>query len=177
MILNIYRCCFFLNNVILYFGKIIGDLAWIVRNLQNMEDSIFVPKPARHINIDDSDFDAVDANDTTQSIIENSDIEIVKLSKKKNCNKLSRKDLIRLLDFITLKLPSDLPSYSLHDVNDKTTGKLFKLFVNITNDKGKAAVVNNSAMTIHSKMSLHAFGNGFTGYYSIWRNNIKFFRS
>ena len=84
-----------------------------------MEDSIFGPKPAKHINIDDSDFDAVDANDTTPSIIENSDVEIVKLSKKKNCNKLSRKDLIKLLDFITLKLPSDFPSYSLHDVNDK----------------------------------------------------------
>ena len=157
----------------MYFEIIVGDLAWIARNLQNMEDSIFGPKPAKHINIDDSEFDAVDANDTTPSNIENSYVEIVKLSKKKNCNKLSRKDLIKLLDFITLKLPIDIPSYSLHDVNDKATDKLFKLFVNITNDKGKAAAVNNSAMTIHSKMSLHAFGNGSTGYSSIWRNNIK----
>ena len=161
----------------MYFEIIVGVLAWIARNLQNMEDSIFGPKPAKHINIDDSDSDAVDANDTTPSIIENSDVEIVKLSKKKNCNKLSRKDLIKLLDFITLKLPNDLPSYSLHDVNDKATDKLFKSFVNITNDKGKAVAVNNSAMTIHSKMSLHAFGNGSTGYSSIWRNNIKNFRS
>ena len=61
---------FFLNNVALYFEIIVGDLAWIARNLQNMEDSIFGPKPARHINIEDSDFDAVDANDTTPSIIE-----------------------------------------------------------------------------------------------------------
>ncbi len=36
-----------------------------------------------YINIEDSDFDAVDANDTTPSIVENSNIEIVKLSKKK----------------------------------------------------------------------------------------------
>ncbi len=78
----------------MYIEKIVGDLAWIVRNLQNMEDSIFGLKPARHINIDDSDFDAVDANDTTPSIIENSDVEIVELSKKNYCNKLSRKDLI-----------------------------------------------------------------------------------
>ena len=85
---------------------------------------------------------------------------------------MSRKDLIKLLDFITLKLPNDLPSYSLHDVNDKATDKLFKSFVNITNDNGKAAVVYNSAMTILSKMSLHAFGNGSTGNSSIWRNNI-----
>jgi hypothetical protein len=28
-------------------------------------------------------------------------------------------------------------------------------------------------MTIHSKMSLHAFGSGSTGYSRIWRNNIK----
>ncbi len=75
---------FFLNNVALYFKIIVGNLAWIARNLQNMENSIFGPKPAKHINIDDSDFDAVDANDTTPSIIENSDVEIVKLSKKKN---------------------------------------------------------------------------------------------
>ena len=94
---------FFLNNVALYFETIVGDLAWIARNLQNMEDSIFGPKPAKHINIDDSDSEAVDANDIAPSIIENSDVEIVKLSKKKNCNKLSRKDLIKLLDFITLK--------------------------------------------------------------------------
>ncbi len=138
-----------------------------------MEDSIFDPKPARHINIDDSDFDAVDANDTTPSIIENSDVEIVKLSKKKISNKLSRKDLIKLLDLITLKLPNDLPSYSLYDVNDKATDKLFQSFENITNDKGKVAAVYNFGMTIHSKMSLHAFGNGSTGYSSIWRNNIK----
>jgi hypothetical protein len=52
-----------------------------------MEDSIFGPKPARHINIDDNDFDAVDANDTTPLIIENSDVEIAKLSRKKICNK------------------------------------------------------------------------------------------
>ncbi len=56
---------FFLNNVALYFEIIVGDLAWIARNLQNMEDFIFVPKPTKYINIDDSDFDAVDANDTT----------------------------------------------------------------------------------------------------------------
>ena len=92
---------FFLNNVALYFEIIVGDLAWIARNLQNMEDSIFGLKPAKHINIDDSEFAAVDANDTTPSNIENSDVEIVKLSKKRNCNKLSRKDLIKLLDFLT----------------------------------------------------------------------------
>ena len=72
----------------MYFEIIVGVLAWIARNLQNMEDSIFGPKPAKHIDINDSDFDAVDANDTTPSIIKNSDVEIVKLSKKKNCNKL-----------------------------------------------------------------------------------------
>ena len=60
---------FFLINVALYFEIIVGDLAWIARNLQNMEDSIFGPKPAKHINIEDIDFDAVDANYTTPSII------------------------------------------------------------------------------------------------------------
>jgi hypothetical protein len=32
-------------------------------------------------------------------------------------------------------------------------------------------------MTINSKMSLHAFGSGSTGYSRIWRNNIKKNRS
>ncbi len=81
------------------------------------------------------------------------------------------------MDFITLKLPIDLPSYSLHDVNNKATNKLFKSFVNITNDNGKAAAVYNYAMKIHSKMSLHVFGNGSTGYSSIWRKNMTKFRS
>jgi len=61
----------------------LGDVAWIARNLQNMEDSIFGPKPTRHFNPDNSDFDVVDSNDNTPSIIESSDVESVKLSKKK----------------------------------------------------------------------------------------------
>ncbi len=32
-------------------------------------------------------------------------------------------------------------------------------------------------MTIHSKMSLHAFGSGSIGYSRIWRKNINKFRS
>ena len=44
-------------------------MAWIARHLQNMEDSIFVPKPARHISLDSSEFDVVDTNDNTSSSI------------------------------------------------------------------------------------------------------------
>ena len=78
----------------MYIVKFVGDIAWIARNLQNMEDSIFGPKLARHINLDSSDFDVVDTNDNTLSIIKTSDLETVKLSRKKNCNKLNRNDLI-----------------------------------------------------------------------------------
>jgi hypothetical protein len=39
-----------------------------------MEDSIFGPKPARHINLDSSDSDVVDTNDITLSIIRTSDV-------------------------------------------------------------------------------------------------------
>jgi hypothetical protein len=55
----------------MYILKFVGDIAWIERNLQNMEDSIFGPKPARHINLDSSDSDVVDTNDNTLSIIKN----------------------------------------------------------------------------------------------------------
>ena len=94
----------------MYILKFVGDIAWIERNLQNMEDSIFGPKPARHINLDSSDSDVVDTNDNTLSIIKTSDVENVKLSRKKNGNKLNRNDLIKLLNYITLKLPSDFRS-------------------------------------------------------------------
>ena len=123
-----------------------------------MDDSIFGPKPARHINLDSSDFDVVDTNDNTLSIIKTSDVETVKLSRKKNCNKLNRNDLIKLLNYITLKLPIDLRSQPLQDVNDNATDKLVKSYVSITNDNGIAPTIYSSAMTIHSKMSLHAFG-------------------
>ncbi len=75
-----------------------------------MRDSIFGPKPARHINLDSSDSDVIDTNDNIPSIITTSDVETVILSRKKNCNKLNRNDLIKLLNQITLKLSSDLRS-------------------------------------------------------------------
>jgi hypothetical protein len=43
------------------------------------------------------------------------------LTRKKNCNKLNRNDLIKLINYITLKLPSDLRSQPLQDVNDNAT--------------------------------------------------------
>ncbi len=108
------------------------------RNLQNMEDSIFGPKPARHVNLDSSDSVVTDTNDNTTSIIKTSDVKTVKLSKKKNCNKLNRNDLIKLLNYIILKLPRDLRSQPLQDVNDDDTDKLVKSYVSITNDNCKA---------------------------------------
>ena len=73
---------------------------------------------------------------------------------------------------MTLKLPSDLCSQTLQDVNHKAIDKLFKSFVRITNDNGKALAIYSYAMTIHSKNLLHAFGTGSTSYSHIWRNNI-----
>ena len=57
-----------------------------------MEDSIFGPKPCRHINLFSSDSDVVDTIDNTPSVIKTSDVETVKLSRKKDCNKLNRND-------------------------------------------------------------------------------------
>ncbi len=170
-------CCIFPNCVIIYVLKFVRDTTWITPNLQNMEDSIFGPKPARQINLDSSDFDVVDTNDNTPSIIKTLDVETVKLSRNKNCNKLNRNDLIKLLNYITLKLPSDLRSQPLQDVNDNATDKLVKSYVSITNDNGKAPAIYSYAMTIHQKMALHAFGSGSTCYSRIWRNNILKIRS
>ena len=72
----------------MYILKCVGDIAWIARNLQNMEDSIFGPKPARYIYLNSIDFDVDDTNDNTPSIIKTSDVKTVKLSKKRiviNC--------------------------------------------------------------------------------------------
>jgi len=138
-----------------------------------MEDSIFGSKPARHINFDSSDSDVVNTNDNTPSIIKTSDVETVKLSKKKNCDKLNRNDLIKLLNYITLKLPSDLCCQPLQDVNVNATNILVKSYVSITNDNGKAPTIYSCAMIIHSKMSLHAVGSGCISYSRKWRNNIK----
>ncbi len=80
---NLYCRCIFSNYVITYILKFVGDIGWIARNLQNMEDSIFGPKLARHINLDYSDSDVIGTNDNTPSIIKTSDVEAVKLSKKK----------------------------------------------------------------------------------------------
>ena len=68
----------------MYILKFVGDIAWIARNLQNIEDSIFGPKPDRHINLDSSDSDVVDTNDNTPLIIKTSGVETVKSSKKES---------------------------------------------------------------------------------------------
>jgi hypothetical protein len=134
-----------------------------------MEDSIFGPKPARHTNLNSSDFDVVNTNDNTPSIIK---LETIKLSRKKNYSILNRNDLIELLNYITLKLPSDIRSRPLQDVNDNATDKLVKSYVSITNDNGKAPAIYSFATTNHSKMSLDAFGSGSKGCSRICRNNI-----
>ena len=78
-------------------------MTWIVRNLQNMDDSTFGSKPTKHLYLDDSDLDLVYNNDDngTNSVI--SYVENVKISKKKT-NKLNRNDLIILLNYIASKL-------------------------------------------------------------------------
>ncbi len=66
----------------MYSFRIVGDISWIARKLQNMEDSIFGPASTRHFNLDNSNFDVVNNNDNTPSIIEISYMENVKLSRK-----------------------------------------------------------------------------------------------
>jgi len=58
-------------------------IAWIARNLQNMKDLIFGPRPARHINLDSSDYDVVDTNDNASSNIKTLDVETIKLREKR----------------------------------------------------------------------------------------------
>ena len=117
--------------------------------------------------MDNSDFDVIDNTHNTPSIIESAYVENVKLSRKKNWYKLSRNDLIKLLNFINLKLLNDVLSEPLHDVNDKATGILFTPYASMSNDNGKTPIITASSMIIYSKMSLHAFGSGFTCYSNI----------
>jgi len=64
----------------MYVEKIVSDIAWIARNFQNIEDAIF---GFGFIGLDSSAFDVVDTNDNIPSIITTSDVEIVKLSRKR----------------------------------------------------------------------------------------------
>jgi hypothetical protein len=77
----------------------------------------------------------------------------------------------------TLKLSIFSIFEPLHDVNFKATDKLFTSFVSMSTNNGKAPAISDSAMMIYSKMSLHAAGSGCIGYFCIWRNNIKNYRS
>jgi hypothetical protein len=64
-------------------------MAWIARNLQNIEYSIFGPKPFKPSELDDSDFDLVDINDNNPTNIKFSDVENIELSKNNNSNRLN----------------------------------------------------------------------------------------
>ena len=83
-------------------------------------------------------------------------------------------DLIKLLNFINLELPTNALSEPLHDVNDTATDKLFTSYVSMSNDNDNAPAIIVSSMILYSKISLHAFGSRSTSYSTIWRNNIKF---
>jgi hypothetical protein len=130
----------------MYILVTVGDMAWIARNLSNMEDSIFGLKLTRHFNRDDRDFDVVDNNNNNSINKEISDMENVffrfslnaKFIKKKNCNRLNRNDLIKLLNLITSKLTNDVFPQPLHDVNDKATEEIFTSFLSM-----KIAMVNH----------------------------------
>ena len=150
----------------MYEFKIVGDITWIAQNVHNIEDQILGPKPAIYFNLDNSDFDVVDNNDNIPLTIESPDVKTIKLSRNKNCNILNQNDLIKLLKCITLKLPMDLLSKPLHDVNDEATDKLLTSFASMSNDNGKAPAISNSAIIMYSKKSLHAFGSGSTCYSS-----------
>ena len=114
----------------------------------------------------------------TPSTIESSDVENVKLSRKKNFIKLNRNNLIKLLNLITLKLPTDALFEPLHDIKDKATDKLFTAYASMWNDNGKAPAITVSSMIVYIKMSLNAFSGGSRwGYSTIWKNNIKKARS
>ena len=85
------------------------------------------------------------------SVIESSNVENVKLRRKKNCNKLNRNNLIKLMNLNTLKLPIDFVFEPLHDFNDKATDKLFTSFVSMLNDNGKAPAIFDFAIIIYSQ--------------------------
>ena len=78
----------------MYILTIIGDMVRIARNLENVEDSIFGPKPNQHFNLDDNDIDAVDNNDDNLTNIEVSSVKNTKLSRKQNSNNSNRNGLI-----------------------------------------------------------------------------------
>ena len=77
---------------------------------------------------------------------------------------MNRNDLMKLLNFIALKLQTDNIYEPLHDVNDKATDKLFTSYASMSNDNGNAPSITLSSIIIYKKMSLHAFGSGSTGY-------------
>ena len=53
------------------------------------------------------------------------------------------------------------------------TDKLVESYESITNGNGKAPPIYIFAIDMYSKISLHSFGIGSTGYSRLWRNNIR----
>ncbi len=125
-------------------------MAWIARNLQNIEYSIFGPKPFKPSELDDSDFDLVDINDNNPTNIKFSDVENIELSKNNNSNRLNWNDLMKLLNYITSKLPIIMYHKPLYGVNNKAIDKSFTSFMSMANAISKALVVSVSSMTIYS---------------------------
>lgn len=96
---------------------------------------------------------------------------------KKKSNKLNRDDLVKLLDYLTQKLPKQISTPPFIDSNDRATDNLFKSFLCIDANNGKAAAPIISAMPIYGKMSLSNSGIGSSSYSTIWKNDVKNYRS
>ncbi len=84
---------------------------------------------------------------------------------------------MKLLDYLTQKLPKQISTPPFIDSNDRATDKLFKPFLCIDGNNGKAAASIVSAMPIFGKMSLSNSDIGSSSYSTIWKNDVKNYRS
>ena len=142
------------------------DRIWMLRNLQNLNDSAFGAKPPAHW-----ESDADEEQMTTRVNRPDDDSSESKSTQPKFSNRLARSDLKRLLSLIRKKFVRHIQPPDL-EVYESTTATAFKGYVN-SHAPAKTGGSTRKPMPIHSRMSREIAESSTNGKYAAWTKAIR----
>ena len=145
------------------------DRIWMLRNLQNLNDSAFGAKPPAHW-----ESDADEEHVMTRVPRPDDDSNEPDTPQPKFKNRLARSDLKRLLSLIRQKFLRHIQPPDL-DVYESTTATAFKSYAN-THAPAKTAGSTRMPMAIHGRLRREDAEKSTNGKYASWTKAIRSYR-
>ena len=146
-----------------------ASYTWMIRNLQNLNDSTFGAKPPAHW-----ESDADEEQVITRAPRPDNDASEPEPTPAKYKNRLARADLKKLLALIRTKSRQAMQSPPL-DVYEKDIATAFQDYSN-NHIPAKTAGSTRMPMTIHGQMSRQDAESSTNGKYAAWSKAIRKYR-